>query len=93
MNHLAADGVEETIGLNDRTWLDDGGLPHSEALHVTERFSRRDFGHMEIRITIDDPMAYTKPWTVTIPKELMADTELIEFMCENEKDLEHLVGK
>ena len=85
--------VVETIGLNDQTWLDDGGHPHSEALHVTERFTRRDFGHMEIRITIDDPKAYTKPWTVTIPKTLMPDTELIEFMCENEKDLVHLVGK
>jgi hypothetical protein len=83
----------ETIGLNDQTWLDDGGHPHSESLKVTERFFRRDFGHMEIRITIDDPQAYTRPWTVTIPKELVVDTELIEFMCENEKDLTHLVGK
>ena len=85
--------VVDTIGFNDQTWLDDGGLPHTEALHVTERFTRRDFGHMSIQITIDDPQAYTKPWTVTIPKELMADTELIEWMCENEKDLPHLVGK
>ena len=83
----------ETIGLNDQTWLDDGGYPHSEALKVTERFSRRDFGHMEIQITIDDPDAYTRPWTVIIPKQLLADTELIEFMCENEKDLAHMVGK
>ena len=85
--------VVDTIGLNDQTWLDDGGHPHSEALHVTERFTRRDFGHMEIRITIDDPQAYTRPWTVTIPKDLMADTDLIEFICENEKDLPHMVGK
>ena len=85
--------VVDTIGLNDQTWLDDGGHPHSERLHVTERFRRPDFGHMEIQITIDDPQAYTKPWTVTIPKQLMADTELIEFMCENEKDLPHMVGK
>jgi hypothetical protein len=48
---------------------------------------------MEIRITIDDPVAYTKPWTVTIPKNLVADDELIEFMCENEKDFVHMVGK
>ena len=74
-------------------WFNDGGYPHSEALKVTERFTRRDFGHMDIRITIDDPEAYTRPWTVTIPKELMPDTELIEWMCENEKDLPHLVGK
>ena len=85
--------VVDTIGLNDQTWLDDGGYPHSDALHVIERFTRRDFGHMEIRITIDDPVAYTKPWTVTIPKNLVADDELIEFMCENEKDFVHMVGK
>jgi hypothetical protein len=48
---------------------------------------------MDIQITIDDPQAYTKPWTVTIPKQIMTDGELIEFMCENEKDLVHLVGK
>ena len=85
--------VVDTNGLNDQTWLDDGGYPHSEALKVTERFTRRDFGHLDIQITIDDPEAYTRPWTVTIPKELMPDTELIEWMCENEKDLPHLVGK
>lgn len=85
--------VVDTNGLNDQTWLDDGGYPHSEKLKVTERFSRSDFGHMTIQITIDDPEAYTRPWTVTIPKELMPDTELIEWMCENEKDLPHLVGK
>jgi len=85
--------VVDTIGLNDTTWLDDGGHPHSEKLHVTERFTRRDFGHMDVQITIDDPVAYTKPWTVTIPKELVTDTELIEFICENERDLVHMVGK
>jgi hypothetical protein len=85
--------VVETTGLNDQTWLDDGGHPHTEALHITERFTRPDFGHMSIQITIDDPKAYTKPWTVTIPKDLMPDTELIEWMCENEKDYAHMVGK
>ena len=85
--------VVDTIGFNDLTWLDDGGLPHGEALHVTERFRRRDFGHLDIQITVEDPQAYTRPWTVTIPKELMPDTELIEWICENEKDYSHLVGK
>jgi hypothetical protein len=85
--------VVETSGFNDITWLDDGGLPHTEALRVIERFRRRDFGHMTIEITVDDPEAYTRPWTVTIPKQLMADTELIEWICENEKDYPHLVGK
>jgi hypothetical protein len=85
--------VVETTGMNDQTWLDDGGLPHTVALHLTERFRRRDFGHMDIQITIDDPKAYTKPWTVTIPKVLVPDTELIEFICENERDYAHMVGK
>ena len=85
--------VVDTIGFNDKTWLDDGGHPHSEALHVTERFRRVDFGHLHTQITIDDQKAYTRPWTVMIPKDLMADTELIEFICENEKDYPHMVGK
>ena len=83
----------ETNGLNSVTWLDDGGHPHSDNMRLTERFRRRDFGHMDIEMTIDDPEFYTRPWTVTIPKDLMVDGELIEFMCENEKDMVHMVGK
>ena len=61
---------------------------------MTERFRRRDFGHIELRSTIDDPKAYSKPWTVTIPIELVPDTELLEQVCnENERDVPHLVGK
>ena len=52
-----------------------------------------DFGHMEFQITIDDPKAYTKPWTVMVPFDLLPDTELIESICENEKDVPHMVGK
>ena len=85
--------VVETNGLSEKTWLDDGGHPHSDALRLTERFTRRDFGHMDVAITFDDPAMYTKPWTVTIQKQLIADDELIEFMCENEKDMIHMVGK
>jgi hypothetical protein len=85
--------VAETVGFNDKSWLDDPGHPHSEALRVTERFRRRDFGHLEIQITFDDPKAYTKPWTATIPFDLYPDTELIESICENEKDRPHMVGK
>jgi len=85
--------VVDTTGFNDITWLDDGGHPHTEQLHVTERFRRTDFGHMQLEITVDDPGAYTAPWKATIPKELMADTELIEWICENEKDFPHMVGK
>ncbi len=85
--------VVDSSGFNDQTWLDDGGHPHSDALHVIERFRRIDFGHMELGITIDDPKMYAKPWTVTVPYNLVPDTELIEYVCENEKDLVHMVGK
>jgi hypothetical protein len=85
--------VVETAGFNDKSWFDDPGHPHTEALRVTERFRRRDFGHMDIQITFDDAKAYTRPWTVTIPFELLPDTELIESICENERDSEHISGK
>jgi hypothetical protein len=86
--------VVETAGLNDKSWLDLTGHPHSEALHVFERFHRSDLGRMEIQITIDDPSAYRKPWTVTEGTHLLPDTELLEFICnENEKDGPHLVGR
>jgi hypothetical protein len=85
--------VAETIGFNDKSWFDDPGHPHSEALRVTERFRRIDFGRLEMRITFDDPKAYTKPWGATIPFTLLADTDLIESICENERDHEHMVGK
>ena len=82
--------VVETRGFNDKSWLDDGGHPHTEALHTTERFTRKDFGHMTLQITIDDPKAYTKPWTVTMPYAIVPDGELIEWICDNEKDASHL---
>ena len=85
--------VAETIGFNDKSWLDNSGHPHTDALRVTERFHRREFGHLDIQVTFDDPKAYTKPWTVTLPFELYPDAELIESICENEKDREHMVGK
>jgi hypothetical protein len=84
--------VVRTSGFNDKTWIDIAGHPSTEALLVIERFRRRDFGHMDMEITIDDPKAYTKPWTVTIAAVLKPDTELLEFVCnENEKDLQHMV--
>jgi len=85
--------VVDSIGFNDQTYIDDGGHPHTEAYHSTERFHRRDFGHMDYEITIDDPKAYTRPWKVTMPFELFPDNELMESVCENEKDFERLVGK
>jgi hypothetical protein len=85
--------VVDTTGFNDKTWLDKIGHPVTEALHVTERFRRRDFGHLEIQTTIDDPKAFTKPWTVTEAAELLTNTELIESVCENEQDVKHMPGK
>jgi hypothetical protein len=78
--------VAETTGFNDRAWLDFSGHPHTDALCVTERFGRRDMGHQDIRITIDDSKVCTKPWTVTIGAELSPDGDLLESVCsENEK--------
>ena len=70
--------VVTTSGYNDRTTLDLAGHPHSEALRVTERFHRRDAGHIDLQVTLDDPKAYTRPWTLPVELELMADGELIE---------------
>jgi hypothetical protein len=83
--------VVETVGFNDKTILDTMGHPHSEALRVTERFHRRDYGHLDIETTFDDPKVYTKPFTIKVPFELQADTDLFEMNCnENEKDREHI---
>ena len=68
--------VVTTAGFNDRTWLDFAGHPHSEALRMTERFRRRDFGHMDLQVTIDDPAVYAKPLTLNAGGTLAADTEL-----------------
>jgi hypothetical protein len=83
--------VVTTSGFNDRSWLDDTGHPHSEALRTTERFRRIDFGHMEMQVTIDDAQTYLAPFTATVRLELVPDTELIENICENEKDSDHIV--
>jgi len=83
--------VVETAGFNDRSWLDNPGLPHTEAMRVTERFTRRDFGRLDIKITIDDPKAYTRPWSANAVFDLTPDTELLESICENEKDYEHTI--
>jgi len=78
--------VVETIGFNDKTWLDGLGHPHSEAMKVTERFRRRDVGHMDIEIVIDDPKAYTQQIRYVQPQELLPDGDLIEYICnENAK--------
>jgi hypothetical protein len=86
--------VVDTRGFNGKAWLDQLGRPSTTALHVIERFRRKDYGHMDIQITIDDPEAYTKPWTVTQEVHLLPDAELLEFICnENNKDVDHLPGQ
>jgi hypothetical protein len=86
--------VVESNGFNGKAWLSGRGNPTSDGMRLTERIRRRDFGHMDIKITIDDPKAYTKPWTAELHPELALDTDLIESVCEeNERDVVHLVGK
>jgi hypothetical protein len=83
--------VVETAGFNDKIWLDAFGHPQSEASHITERFRRRDFGHMEMQVTIDDPKSYTKPFTIKFNQLLIPDSDILESVCtENEKDRKHL---
>ncbi len=82
--------IVETAGFNDKTWLDLSGHPHSEALHVTERYHRRDFGHLDVEMTFDDPILYTKPFTIKFTEELWADSDVFEYFCnENERDRAH----
>jgi len=86
--------VVESFGFNDRTWLDGSGHPHTEALRTTERYHRRDFGHLDIEVTLDDPAVYARPWTVALRAELTADTELLESVCnEGPSQRAHWVGK
>jgi len=86
--------VVTTVGFNDKTWLDDAGHPHSEAMRVTERIRRPDFGHLVVEITIDDPKSYARPWTVTQEFRLDPDNELLEYSCnENNRYPDRLVGK
>ena len=83
----------ESRGFNGKIDLP-GGAPSTEALRITERYRRRDFGHLEREITIDDPTLYTRPWTYSIDAILTPDDELIENICiEGERDHVHLVGK
>jgi hypothetical protein len=84
--------VVETAGFNDRSWLDIEGHPHTEALRITERFRRRDFGHMDLEMTIDDSKAFTRPFSMKIDKTLVPDTDLLETICENDRSVTHMLG-
>jgi len=86
--------VVQTTGFRDGMWLDRSGSPMTEAATMTERFRRVNYGNLEIEITLDDPKAYTAPWTVKLNQFIVLNTELVEYFCqENEKDQAHLVGK
>jgi hypothetical protein len=86
--------VVRTNGFRDGLWLDMAGNPMTDAAKMTERISRPNFGTLQVRVTIDDPKAYTKPWTVEMNQEIWVDTELVDEMClENEKSSQRMRGK
>ena len=85
--------VVDTIGINENEALDNVGHPHTDALHLIERYRRPDFGHLELELTVDDPKAYSAPWKANIEFNFYADTELMEHTCENEKSAKHLPVK
>jgi hypothetical protein len=85
--------IVDTVGFNDRSWLDGMGHPHSEALRVVERFHRRDFGHLDVEVTIDDPKVYTKAFSVKFTELLQPDSDVTEYFCaENERDNSDIAG-
>lgn len=86
--------VVDTVGFNDRVWVTFNSYPQTEQMHITERFSRPDLGHLEIERTFDDPGTFNKPWQMKQTLILApADMEVPEVVCENNRDLEHLVGR
>jgi hypothetical protein len=85
--------VVDTIGFNDKFWFDFKGHPHTEQLHIVERYTRTNFGTLVNEITIDDPGAYSRPFTVTFTARLSPGEELMEYICnENNQDVPHLQG-
>jgi hypothetical protein len=79
--------VVNTIGLRGGTWIDRRGSFISEGAKLTERFRRKNYGTLEIEVTVDDPKTYRSPWTVTLVQNIVLDTELLEYHCtDNEKD-------
>jgi hypothetical protein len=86
--------VVQTSGFRDGLWADFNGSPLTDAARITERFRRPAFGRLEVDVTIDDPKAYTRPWTIRLNQHIALDTDLLEYAClENEKDVAHLKGK
>lgn len=86
--------VVHSMGFRDGLWLDMKGNPMTDSAKVTERFRRPNYGAMEIEVTVNDPKAYTKPWTITLKQAIQVDTELADEIClENEKSVQHMTGK
>lgn len=86
--------VVDSVGFRDDTWIDWNGSVITESAKVREEMRRPDFGHLVIQVTVDDPKAYTKPWSVTIKERLIADEDLIDEVClENERSLSHMKPK
>ena len=86
--------VVDTVGFNDKFWFDGIGHPHTEKLHVIERYTRPDAGHLNYEVTIDDPGAYTRPFTLYGHSPLLQNAEIMEYFCnENNQDVAHVVGK
>ena len=83
--------VVETAGFTERSWLDGAGHPRSESMRITERYFRRDFGHLDLEVTFEDPKYYTRPFKLKTGLTIVPDSDVFEYVCtENEKDLAHL---
>ena len=86
--------VVDTIGFNDKTWLDMNGHPHTEKMHVVERYRRPDLGHLELELTMEDSSALKKPWIIKRTYNLSLNDDIMEYVCsENEKDAQHVFGR
>ena len=82
--------VVDTVGFNDLTWFDNVGHVHSDRMRVVERFTRVDLGHLNVTMVVDDPGAYSRPFTLTYTAELMPNAELMEYICDNEQDAQNI---
>jgi hypothetical protein len=86
--------VVDTVGFNDKTWLDMNGHPHTEMMHVVERYRRPDLGHLELEMTVEDSKALKEPWIIKRTYILNSNDEVMESVCtENEKDAQHVFGR
>jgi len=86
--------VIESSGFNDTGWIDARGTPHTEAMRVMERFRRRDYGHIDLTVTVRDPAVFTRDITFSVVLDLMPDTDVFEHYClENERDDAHFPGR